>query len=191
MVPGCSQCSLLVYVMVLYGDSYFGIENIGGTQLVIGMANTVCCLSETIMFFLVFRILEKTGCLLFMVVGYFGYTVRFVIFPLMENPWIVLPFEILQGFTFAGVWSVYIKYLCEDVPKEFMGTLQGFLHGVYWGLGSGTGGMLGGLFVETWGARVTFWIFAIAPFINMLIFLLIQKMTKKPDVFESYEKLKD
>ena len=41
----------------------------------------------------------------------------------------------ISGFTFAGVWSVYIKYLCEDVPKEFMGTLQGFLHGVYWGLG--------------------------------------------------------
>ena len=39
------------------------------------------------------------------------------------------------GFTFAGVWSVYIKYLCDSVPSEFLGTLQGFLHGVYWGLG--------------------------------------------------------
>lgn len=69
----------------------------GGTQLVIGMATTICQLSEAIMFFLVFRILDKTGCLWFMVVGYFGYSVRFIVFAAMENPWIVLPFEILQG----------------------------------------------------------------------------------------------
>ena len=30
---------------------------------------------------------------------------------------------------------MYIKYLCDSVPREYMGTLQGFLHGVYWGLG--------------------------------------------------------
>ena len=30
--------------------------------------------------------------------------------------------------------------------------------------------------VETWGARVTFWIMAVASFLNMLVFLLIQKV---------------
>lgn len=59
-----------------------------------------------------------------------------------------------------------------------MGTLQGFLHGVYWGLGAGTGHMLGGISVETLGARATFWIFAVASFINMLIFLIIQKVIR-------------
>ena len=44
-------------------------------------------------------------------------------------------------------------------------------------LGSGTGHMLAGILVETWGAKVTFWIFAIGSFINMLIFLLIQKVS--------------
>ena len=69
----------------------------GGSQLVIGLSNTICCLSETLMFFFVFPILEKTGCLLFMVVGFFGYTIRFCVVAVMENPWILLPFEVLQG----------------------------------------------------------------------------------------------
>ena len=62
-----------------------------------GLASTVNYLSEIVMFFLVFRILEKTGCVLFMVIGFFGYSVRFVVFAVMENPWVVLPFEVLQG----------------------------------------------------------------------------------------------
>ena len=80
------------------------------------------------------------------------------------------------GFTFAGLWSVYTKYLCEGIPSEYLGTLQGFLHGVYWGLGNGTGHMLGGLSIENLGARITFWIFAVASFVNLIVFLVIQKV---------------
>ena len=69
----------------------------GGTQLVMGVASTVCYVSEIVMFYLVFKILKKTGCLVFMVIGFTGYSIRFLVFGLMENPWIVLPFEVLQG----------------------------------------------------------------------------------------------
>lgn len=51
------------------------------------------------MFLVVFRILDKTGCLLFMAIGLLGYSVRFVVFAVIENAWIVLPFEVLQGMT--------------------------------------------------------------------------------------------
>ena len=62
-----------------------------------GLAGTVSYVSELVMFFFVFKILEKTGCLLFMALGFFGYSIRFVVFAVMENPWIVMPFEVLQG----------------------------------------------------------------------------------------------
>ncbi|KAL4228571.1 hypothetical protein ACF0H5_011621 [Mactra antiquata] len=176
---------------VIWGFLFWHLENIGGTQLVLGVANGICLFSEMVMFLFVFRILEKTGCLLFMAFGLLGYTVRFIVFAVIDNAWIVLPFEILQGFTFAGIWSVYTKYLCSNVPSEYLGTLQGFLHGVYWGLGSGTGHMAGGILVETFGARVTFWIFAIGSFINLCIFLIIQKCTKRPNVFGNYEELNE
>lgn len=174
---------------VIWGFLFWHLENIGGTQLVLGVANGVCLFSEMCMFFFVFRILEKTGYLVLMVIGLLGYSVRFVVFAVIDNPWIVLPFEILQGFTFAGIWSVYTSYLCASVPSEYLGTLQGFLHGVYWGLGSGTGHMIGGITVETLGARITFWIFAAASFVNMIIFITIQKCTTKPNVFGNYEEL--
>ncbi|WAR04713.1 MFSD6-like protein, partial [Mya arenaria] len=130
----------------------------GATQLTLGVANGVSLFSEMCMFLVVFRILERTGCFLFMGLGLLGYTVRFIAFATIENPWIVLPFEVLQG-----------------VPSEYLGTLQGFLHGVYWGLGAGTGHMIAGLSVENLGARVTFWMFAAGSFVNAVAFLIIQR----------------
>ena len=62
-----------------------------------GVASTIQYLSEIVMFYLVFRILKTTGCLMFMVIGFFGYSIRFLVFGFMENPWILLPFEVLQG----------------------------------------------------------------------------------------------
>ena len=65
--------------------------------MLLGVANAISLLSEGLMFLFVFRILEKTGCLVFMAIGLLGYTVRFIVFGVMQNPWFVLPFEILQG----------------------------------------------------------------------------------------------
>ena len=73
------------------------VFSLGGTQLVMGVASTVQYLSEIVMFYLVFRILKKTGCIIFMVIGFTGYSIRFLAFGFMENPWVLLPFEVLQG----------------------------------------------------------------------------------------------
>ncbi|WAR04669.1 hypothetical protein MAR_020038, partial [Mya arenaria] len=74
----------------------------GATQLTLGVANGVSLFSEMCMFLVVFRILERTGCFLFMGLGLLGYTVRFIAFATIENPWIVLPFEVLQVENFGA-----------------------------------------------------------------------------------------
>ncbi|KAK3582988.1 hypothetical protein CHS0354_027113 [Potamilus streckersoni] len=174
---------------VIWGFLFWHIENIGGTQLLIGLASAVCHVAEIIMFFLVFFILKHLSPVTFMVLGLIGYCIRFSVFAAMTDPWLIIPTEILQGFTFAGVWSVYIKYLSTSVPSEYLGTLQGFLHGVYWGLGSGSGFLIGGVLVQNYGAVVTFWSFAVGSFVNLIIFAITQKVSKKPKIFENYEEL--
>ncbi|KAK3596408.1 hypothetical protein CHS0354_019009 [Potamilus streckersoni] len=176
---------------VIWGFLFWHIENIGGTQLLIGLATTVCHFSEVVMFFLVFIILKFLSPFTFMILGLLGFCVRFSIFATMSNPWLILPTEVLQGFSFAGVWFVYTKQLCASVPSEYLGTLQGLLHGVYWGLGAGSGFLIGGVLVQNYGARVTFWIFAIGSFINLIIFAIAQKVSKRPNMFENYEELKN
>ena len=82
----------------------------------------------------------------------------------------------MAGFTFAGVWSALTAYICMAVPSDNLATMQGILHGVYWGLGSGTGAMLSGILVEKYGARTMFWIFAVAAAVNLVMFCVAQKV---------------
>ncbi|KAK3596405.1 hypothetical protein CHS0354_019004 [Potamilus streckersoni] len=79
---------------VIWGFLYWHIENIGGTQLLIGLATTICHLSEVIMFFLVFIILKFLSPFTFMILGLLGFCVRFSIYATMSNPWLILPTEV-------------------------------------------------------------------------------------------------
>lgn len=79
------------------------------------------------------------------------------------------------GCTSAGVWSALTAYMCTVIPPDNLATMQGILHGVYWGLGSGCGSLIGGFLVQKLGAPMTFWIFASASAVNLFIFLIAQK----------------
>lgn len=65
--------------------------------------------------------------------------------------------------------------MCAVVPPDNLATMQGILHGVYWGLGSGCGSLIGGFLVQKFGAPMTFWIFAGASAVNLFIFVIAQK----------------
>lgn len=60
---------------------------------------------------------------------------------------------------------------------EMLGTMQGIIHGVYWGLGSGSGFMIGGVLVDQLGAKDTFWIFAGVSGFNLLTFGIVQAVS--------------
>ncbi|KAL5011089.1 hypothetical protein ScPMuIL_013394 [Solemya velum] len=172
---------------VIIGFLYWHLENMGATQFLIGTVSCVGNISEILTFFMIFGLIRRVGHVNIIFFGLFGYIVRFCAFAAIDNPWLVVPFEILQGFTYAAVWVVVSTYLCMSIPNEYLATVQGVLHGVYWGLGCGTGHMLSGLLVEQFGAVNTFWAFAVASAANLVIFALVQKVFEKPVVFGNYE----
>ena len=190
-------CSWLVcmFIMgmcngVIWGFLYWHLENLGASQLVIGLGSVINNVAEIITFFFIFPVIRRVGVFPFMVLGIIGYIARFCVFAYIDNPWLILPVEVLQGFTFAGVWCVLTVYFCNAVPMEMLGTMQGIIHGVYWGLGTGTGSMMGGILVEEFGAQNTFWVFAGVSGFNLITFCIAQKLTKQPAA-SKYEELSD
>lgn len=190
-------CSWLVcmFIMgvcngVIWGFLYWHLENLGASQLVIGLGSIINNIAEIVTFFFIFPLIRRLGVRPFMYLGILGYIARFCVFAFIDNPWFILPVEVLQGFTFAGVWSVLTVYFCNAVPMEMLGTMQGIIHGVYWGLGSGTGSMIGGVLVDELGAKDTFWIFAGVSGFNLVTFWIVQTLTKQPTP-SKYEELSD
>lgn len=174
---------------VIWGFLYWHLENLGASQFLVGLGSVISCSSEAVMFFGIFYIFRHFSHATLMAVGLVGYIFRFCVFASVTNPWLVLPVEIFQGFTSAGVWSALTAYMCAVVPPDNLATMQGILHGVYWGLGSGCGSLIGGFLVQKFGAPMTFWIFACASAVNLFIFLIAQKFTKGHVDADGYEEI--
>ncbi|XP_052004883.1 major facilitator superfamily domain-containing protein 6-B-like isoform X2 [Xyrauchen texanus] len=84
--------------------------------------------------------------------------------------------EVLQGLTHASVWAACISYLSAAVPPALRTSAQGILQGLHLGLGRGCGAMLGGVFVNFFGAAETFRGLGMASLVTLLIFYLIQRL---------------
>uniref|UniRef100_A0A673J9Q9 Major facilitator superfamily associated domain-containing protein n=1 Tax=Sinocyclocheilus rhinocerous TaxID=307959 RepID=A0A673J9Q9_9TELE len=78
------------------------------------------------------------------------------------------------GLTHASVWAACISYLSAAVPPALRTSAQGILQGLHLGLGRGCGAMLGGVFVNFFGAAETFRGLGMASLVTLLIFSLIQ-----------------
>nr|XP_033471380.1 major facilitator superfamily domain-containing protein 6-A-like isoform X2 [Epinephelus lanceolatus] len=85
--------------------------------------------------------------------------------------------EVLQGVTHASVWAACISFLSAAVPPALRTSAQGILQGLHLGLGRGCGAMVGGVFVNYFGAAATFRGIGMASLVILLIFAFIQCVT--------------
>ena len=79
----------------------------------------------------------------------------------------------------GSVWATITSYSATVVPRESLATLQGILHGVYWGLGAGSGYMIGGQLIKNYGAVLTFRGFSAMSIVACVLFILAQKVRPK------------
>lgn len=83
----------------------------------------------------------------------------------------------VSGVTFSCIWVSLTAYTAVSVPSISLATVQGILHGVYFGLGNGSGHLIGGLLIGAFGARVTFYGFSGASFLVLVLFIIAQKVS--------------
>lgn len=156
---------------------FWFLQDIGGTPILFTLIVAVNCLSEVVMFFLATYFVQKIGHDAVLYTGLACYGLRFLLYSYLNEPWWVLPLEALQGFTYGGVWTASVAYVG---PQPGSGaTIQGIIHGVYWGLGMAVGGVIGGLMVHSIGARLTFRLEAALSFAILVLFFAINNFHQK------------
>src|SRR4051794_32220595 len=84
--------------------------------------------TEIVFFFFSDYILTRLGGPVTLSLSLFSYIIRHVFFSnllilirlvyysLMENPWIVLPAELLHGLTYAAMWAACVRHASEVAP---------------------------------------------------------------------------
>ncbi|KAJ8403526.1 hypothetical protein AAFF_G00352980 [Aldrovandia affinis] len=156
---------------------YWHLEDLKGTTTLFGICSVLSHISELAAYFISHKLIELVGHIRVLYIGLACNTARYLYISYLENAWIVLPMEVLQGVTHALVWAACISYLSAAVPPAMRTSAQGILQGLHLGLGRGCGAMMGGVFVNYFGAAATFRGIGMASLVILLIFSLIQCLT--------------
>ena len=81
--------------------------------------------------------------------------------------------------------------IARETLREFSSLPPGILHGVHWGLGHGSGELLGGFLISTFGASPTFAIFGAFSLVIMAAYIIVNKLTtdldQQPDGYSKLE----
>ena len=93
---------------------------VGATQLMMGVDMVVACLFEFAAYFVVDYFIRLVGHSGIMYIGLLGYSVRFVVYASVRNPWTVLPVETLQGTLLLCLQTV----LCRGGARRPRGPNQ-------------------------------------------------------------------
>lgn len=70
------------------------------------------------------------------VIGTFG--IRFLLYSMLENPWWVLPIELMQGLTYGIFYTNMATYAYVVSPEGTAATVQGIVGAAFEGVGKMT-----------------------------------------------------
>jgi MFS family permease len=76
---------------------------------------------------------------------------RFLYISYIQEPWGVIPFELIQGVTHSAVWAAACSYIAHNTPPELRVSAQGVLSFIHNGAGRACGTIFGGLFSTYYG----------------------------------------
>lgn len=108
------------------------------------------------MFWLSSNIIAKIGVNGIMTISLLSYTIRFIIYATIKNPYHAIPAEIMRGATFASFWAGATYHVYKIAPDGLSATFLGILNAMYAGLGQSMGSLLGGALSDKYGISNAF-----------------------------------
>ncbi|XP_001638321.2 major facilitator superfamily domain-containing protein 6 [Nematostella vectensis] len=155
-------CGLLVCLIVgivssvIFAFILWFAQDLHGTQLLLGLTETVMSFTATFFYPLVTKLHKKIGVGGLMASSLLGLAGVLIILSFLNNPWLILIAMALYGFVFAVMKTSPVIFAKTYSPPEATATMQGIVSGVQLGLGMAMGGVIGGMFYHPYGARVLF-----------------------------------
>nr|XP_054754868.1 major facilitator superfamily domain-containing protein 6-like [Lytechinus pictus] len=148
-VTGISVGLLTTYLFLF-------IAELSGSHTLMGLTLTLTCVSEVPFMYFATKLIEKLGHRGIITLTLFCYALRFGGYSLLQNPWLVLPIELLHGVTFGALWPTITSYCILMAPEGMATTMQTLATSAKTGFGMGIGTIGGGVIYHVYGARNLF-----------------------------------
>jgi len=164
---------------------FWHLQDYGGHPTIFGIASVINHVSEMGAYFYSFKFITKYGHVKVLIAGLAGNLLRFIYISFITWPWLVLPFEFLQGITHAAVWAACCSFISHNTDAELRPSAQGVLQGVHHGFGRFCGSVFGGLFIKSYGTKMVFRVYGGICGVVMILFTAINFFSLKEGRFTS------
>lgn len=174
--------SLLFFMLVLIvaiaqrmNDQFLGLymDRLGGGMRLTGLAWFVMTLTETVFFALSSRIIKPGKEVIFMTSAAALYALRFLLSSWVDNPYMLVALQVLQGVTFVFFYVGGIQYLYTIVPEQWKSTGQTVFSVMFFGVSGIIGSTLGGWLIDHFGGSALYQIMALFAGAGFLFFWLL------------------
>uniref|UniRef100_A0A1I8PHP6 Major facilitator superfamily associated domain-containing protein n=1 Tax=Stomoxys calcitrans TaxID=35570 RepID=A0A1I8PHP6_STOCA len=165
---------------LIWNFLFVHLESLGGCdasymKTLQGFVMTIQCFcGELPFFFFSGWILKKIGHINAMSVVLFGFGVRFILYSMLQDPWYVLPIELLNGITFGLFYATMASYASIVAPPGTESTMQGLVGAIFEGIGVSVGSLIAGYLFDAIGGGHTFEIFGVAAFVAFIVHVCVQ-----------------
>lgn len=143
------------------------------------MSGIQCFLAELPFNFISGNILKKLGHINVMSLVLLTYSIRFMGYSLISNPWFLLPLELLHGPSLGLCWPTMVSYGDKVTPPGTKATIQGLIGAIFEGIGVSTGSLICGWIMDAYGGVVAFKVFSIGALVWLSIFWIMQLLLRK------------
>ncbi|PIK59853.1 putative major facilitator superfamily domain-containing protein 6 [Apostichopus japonicus] len=111
------------------------LNELEAPSLVMGLTLTFTCVSEIPFMYLSDRFIQWFGHETVFSIVLFCYSLRFFLYSILQDPWHILPIELLHGICFGALWPAAASFANKVAPEGMGATVQTLMSAASLGLG--------------------------------------------------------
>lgn len=168
LLSGFSHLFLGYYIFVF-------IKDLGGTASFIGFTIFLAAAANLITYFFMPHLLKRWSAPQIILFSNVLMIARMLIAALIHSPEMSIIVQLLDGPTWATMWSAGVQYASDIAPRGLGASAQALYNGIFTGLGGIISASLGGFIYARWGAPTLFLIGAATALISVFVLLSLNR----------------
>ncbi|XP_054269078.1 uncharacterized protein LOC128990629 [Macrosteles quadrilineatus] len=136
------------------------LQDLGASRSLMGITITIGGIAGLPLLVMSGPIIDRIGHANVLFIGFIFYAIRLLGYSLIYNPWMCLIFEAMESITSSLAITAAVTYAAKLSTNTTDSSIQGLLGGIYFGVGKGSGSLVGGYLMKAVGTRATYQIFS-------------------------------
>jgi len=178
---GAGMCTAVIWNFLnIYIEGISTPEDIKWSKTLQGLiAGVQCFLGQLPFNFISGNILRKVGHINVMSLVLLVYAIRFMVYSLISNVWMILFVELLHGPSFGLCWPTMVSYGDKVSPSGTKATIQGLVGAVFEGIGVAFGSLICGHLMHRYDGVITLRIFSSGALMWLTSYWIMQLLLQR------------